>query len=104
MIKMDCEEKYGKLNEYELGKKIEEFIKNFYPINPNKYTISSKGEMDKAECLLKIAIPFFNSDITPLCLVGADELRRIILISYKDKNEIPNWIIEWEPPRVLKPL
>ena len=104
-VKLECEEEFKYIDEYDLYKKIEAFRNSFYPNHDRPMTATIK-EIAECECILKLVQSFIDKygDVTPLLLIGSSDVKDILMRSYKNKTDIPQFVSEFKFPRTLKPL
>jgi hypothetical protein len=100
-----CELEFEDVNDISLCKKIVTFNSRFYP-NPDKYVVANPEDRATAESLLQSAILTLKRyPEKPITLsMGAENLKRLIMHSYGDSDDIPQFVKEFKRPRFLKGL
>ena len=98
-----CEIEFVDINDINLCKKIIIFNSRFYP-NPDKPVVANPEDRAKAESLLESAILTLRkySEKPVTLAIGAVNLKNLIMHSYNDPNDIPQFVKEFKHPRFLK--
>ncbi len=98
-----CELELEDINDINLCKKIITFNSRFYP-NPDKPVVADPDDRVKAESLLESAILTLRkySEKPVTLAIGAVNLKNLIMHSYNDPNDIPEFVKEFKHPRFLK--